>query len=172
MDKISVRYWQSPLGEMIIGDYKGQICLADWLSSPKRQQTDKRICQWLNAEYHQESTPAIQSVISQLEEYFKGIRRSFDLPLLMAGTEFQKQAWDALLKIPYGTTISYGEQARRIGRPKAVRAVANANSCNPICIIVPCHRVIGANHTLTGYAGGLDIKASLLEIEGIWPRLD
>jgi len=105
----------------------------------------------------------------QLKEYFQGTRYQFDLPLKFRGTEFQKQVWNQLLKIPYGQYVTYGAQASPIGRPKAVRAVGACNGKNPISIIVPCHRVIGASGSLTGYAGGLLIKKKLLQLEGILP---
>lgn len=105
----------------------------------------------------------------QLEEYFAGTRRVFDLPLDLVGTPFQQQVWQALCAIPWGQTISYGELARRIGNPAAVRAVGLANGRNPVSIIVPCHRVIGANGSLTGYGGGLPNKRFLLELEGALP---
>ena len=101
----------------------------------------------------------------QLEEYFEGKRKVFKLPLAPLGTEFQKQVWNALRKIPFGVTKSYGELASEIGNPKASRAVGAANGKNPISIIVPCHRVIGSNGNLTGFAGGLEAKATLLNIE-------
>lgn len=101
----------------------------------------------------------------QLTEYEKGIRKSFELPLHLKGTEFQKQVWNALLEIPYGETRSYQEIAIRIGKPKALRAVGGACNRNPIGIIVPCHRVIGKNGSLTGYAGGLSYKELLLNHE-------
>lgn len=101
----------------------------------------------------------------QLNEYFSGKRRTFDLPLDLQGTLFQLQAWQALLKIPFGGTLTYGEQAALINNPKAVRAIGLANGKNPISIIVPCHRVIGKNGTLTGYGGGLERKRFLLELE-------
>lgn len=107
----------------------------------------------------------------QLEEYFAGTRRTFDMPLKLEGTPFQKEVWTALLEIPYGSTISYGELARRIGRPNAVRAVGAANGANPIPVIVPCHRVIGSNGTLTGYGGGLPRKQQLLALEHRGERL-
>jgi methylated-DNA-[protein]-cysteine S-methyltransferase len=100
-----------------------------------------------------------------LEEYFAGTRRKFSVTLDPAGTPFQHRVWAALCEIPYGTTISYGELARRIGQPQASRAVGMANGRNPISIIVPCHRVIGANGTLTGYGGGLERKRFLLALE-------
>jgi methylated-DNA-[protein]-cysteine S-methyltransferase len=102
----------------------------------------------------------------QLREYFAGSRRVFDVPLAPEGTEFQRAVWDALVRVPYGATTSYGELARRAGRPRAVRAVGAANGANPIAVIVPCHRVIGADGSLTGYGGGLDRKRSLLALEG------
>jgi methylated-DNA-[protein]-cysteine S-methyltransferase len=104
-------------------------------------------------------------VIDQLNEYFAGRRREFDLPLAPRGTPFQLACWNELQRIPYGDTISYSELARRINNPSAVRAVGSANGANPIPIIIPCHRVIGANGTLTGYGGGLHIKRALLALE-------
>lgn len=104
--------------------------------------------------------------MTQLSEYFAGVRRHFDLPLVPTGTPFQQRVWQALVTIPYGETCSYGYIAQRIGNPKGVRAVGLANGKNPIAIVVPCHRVIGANGKLTGYAGGLDRKAGLLRLEG------
>ena len=103
--------------------------------------------------------------VYELEEYFAGHRKIFDIPVVFTGSEFQCTVWEELMKIPYGRTISYGELARRIHNPKAVRAVASANATNPISILVPCHRVIGSNHKLTGYGGGLDAKKGLLELE-------
>jgi methylated-DNA-[protein]-cysteine S-methyltransferase len=106
----------------------------------------------------------------QLEEYFAGGRSRFDIPMHLEGTAFQRTVWHALTEIPYGETISYGELARRIGRPDRARAVGTANGQNPIAVIVPCHRVIGANGKLVGYGGGLDNKRRLLELEaGVRP---
>ena len=104
---------------------------------------------------------------AQLREYFAGTRRTFDLPLAPRGTAFQQRVWAALRAIPYGETCTYGELAAAIGSPSASRAVGMANHHNPIPIVIPCHRVIGANGTLTGYAGGLEIKRKLLALEGI-----
>jgi len=103
--------------------------------------------------------------VSQLAQYFEGRLKQFDLDLQPQGTDFQKQVWQALLTIPYGTTVTYGEIAEQIHNPKAFRAVGLANRCNPIPIIIPCHRVIGKNGKLTGFAGGLDIKQALLDLE-------
>jgi methylated-DNA-[protein]-cysteine S-methyltransferase len=110
-------------------------------------------------------TPLLARAVAQLEEYFAGERRSFDLPLAPSGTEFQLACWRALAEIPYGETRSYGEQARHIGRPDRARAVGAANGANPIAIILPCHRVIGADGSLVGFGGGLDTKRRLLDLE-------
>ena len=117
---------------------------------------------------HGEDT-VLQSCAMQLQEYFAGERCRFDLPLNGAGTDFQQSVWSALSRIPFGELRSYGDIAREIGRPKAVRAVGAANGSNPLPIIVPCHRVIGSNGSLTGFAGGLDIKKKLLVLEGALP---
>jgi methylated-DNA-[protein]-cysteine S-methyltransferase len=109
-------------------------------------------------------------VRGELDEYFAGRRREFSLPLRPAGTAFQQRVWKLLCDIPFGQTISYGELARRVGNPNASRAVGTANSRNPISIVVPCHRVIGADNSLTGYAGGLDRKQALLEHEAQYAR--
>ncbi len=111
------------------------------------------------------STPLLQQAKHQLSEYFSGVRRTFDLPLNPHGTPFQKAAWSALCEIPYGEVRTYAQQAAAIGKPKACRAIGMANHCNPIPIVIPCHRVIGANGKLTGYAGGLDTKRYLLTLE-------
>jgi methylated-DNA-[protein]-cysteine S-methyltransferase len=109
--------------------------------------------------------PVIAAAASQLEEYFAGTRMTFDVPLDPVGTDFQRAAWEALLTIPYGVTVSYGDQADRMGDRRKARAVGAANGRNPISIIVPCHRVVGANGSLTGFAGGVDTKAWLLAHE-------
>ena len=113
----------------------------------------------------------IRKTKTQLQEYFLGARIEFDLPLILDGTPFQLSAWDQLLEIPYGSTISYGEQAERLGDKKKARAVGTANAKNPLSIIVPCHRVIGADHQLRGFAGGLDKKSHLLQLEAAQNRV-
>lgn len=112
-----------------------------------------------------EKTPLIEQAAGQLKEYLAGVRREFDLPLHLQGTDFQKKVWDALQKIPYGETRSYQQLAAMVGNEKACRAVGMANNKNPVMIVVPCHRVIGKNGKLVGYAGGLDRKESLLRLE-------
>ena len=119
-----------------------------------------------------EGGPVLEGAARQLDAYFAGTSRDFDLPLAAEGTEFMKTVWRELRRIPFGATISYGELARRIGNPNASRAVGLANGKNPIPIVVPCHRVIGANGELTGFAGGLAVKQALLQHEGATPRTE
>lgn len=109
--------------------------------------------------------PVLEAAAAQLRKYFAGERTAFDLPLELDGSAFQQEAWRALADIPYGETVSYGEHARRLGRPDAVRAVGAANGANPIPIVLPCHRVIGADGSLTGFGGGLQTKRALLDLE-------
>lgn len=116
-------------------------------------------------EIRADASPVLDAAQRELEEYFAGRRRVFSVPLSIRGTAFREKVWRALLEIPYGQTAAYGEIARRIGSPKACRAVGMANHANPLPVFVPCHRVVGAHGGLTGYAGGLEIKRILLEIE-------
>ncbi len=162
---IDVCYFKTPVGELVIGDYEGELCLCDWRYRRMRTAIDKRITQIFGCEYRWMSTPLIESTMQQLTEYFEGIRTVFDLPLLMAGTDFQKEVWRHLMEVKYGTTSSYLELAKMMNRDSAVRAVASANGANAISIIIPCHRIIGSNGELVGYAGGLDAKKKLLAIE-------
>jgi methylated-DNA-[protein]-cysteine S-methyltransferase len=111
-------------------------------------------------------SPAIENCKTELSAYFDGERRSFDLPLRLAGSEFQIRVWNALMEIPYGKTQSYAGLARKLGDERAIRAVAKANGDNAISIIVPCHRILGSDGSLTGYAGGLRVKKKLLQLEG------
>lgn len=115
--------------------------------------------------------PVLAEAARQLDEYFAGSRSAFDLPLDIEGNDFERQVWQALRTIPYGQTISYGRQAELIGRPGAARAVGAANGRNPLPIVLPCHRVVGADGTLTGFGGGLDTKRALLELESGTQRL-
>jgi len=114
-----------------------------------------------NTEIHD----SVNDAITQLEEYFDGSRLNFELPLDLQGTEFQIAAWRALAEIPYGRTASYGQQAASIGRPKAVRAIGGANGRNPVAIVLPCHRIVGADGSLTGFGGGIEVKKWLLDHE-------
>lgn len=165
MNRIQIKRYQSPTGEMLIGTFENQVCLCDWTQGRRRESNDRRIQKALKATYQEADTELAQQVIQQLDEYFAGTRRHFDLPLLLTGTSFQNRVWQALQAIPYGETRSYAELAQATGNPKATRAVASANGSNPISILIPCHRVIGSDHKLVGYGGGLETKRFLLELE-------
>lgn len=162
---IVTKRYDSPCGAIILGALDGKLCMCDWLNGTNHDSVTSRLKRILKAEFAEGASEVIKKVEKQLDEFFAKKRRDFDIPLLFAGTDFQKTVWRELLQIPYGTTVSYGEMARRIGMPKAVRAVANANGANAISIFAPCHRVIGSDGTLTGYGGGLETKRMLLELE-------
>ncbi|CAD5109602.1 methylated-DNA--[protein]-cysteine S-methyltransferase [Zestomonas carbonaria] len=152
------RYHDSPLGPLLIaGDEEGLRLLHMDAAQP-----------WELASDWYPDAGELDEACRQLDEYFAGQREHFELRLAPAGTTFQRRVWQALQEIPYGRTWSYSELARYIDKPEAVRAVGTANGANPIAIVIPCHRVIGSNGTLTGYAGGLERKQQLLQLEGAW----
>jgi len=165
MKEINIARYESPVGEMILGSYEGKLCLADWKHRKHRSQIDKRLQKALRAEYVEESSEVIEKSIKQLAAYFVNERKTFDIPLLMLGTDIQKSVWQGLIEIPYGTTASYLELSKSIGKEKAVRAVATAIGANALSIFIPCHRIIGSDGSLTGYAGGIDAKKKLLDLE-------
>ena len=148
-------YFQSPFGNLLLKGNKLLESIHFPLKGKKKEPAK-------NFKYNEE--PFLQ-VLKQLKAYFKGELTKFDLEFKIQGTDFQKQVWQELVKIGYGETTSYGEIAKKIGNPKASRAVGNANNKNPIPIIIPCHRVIGKDGSLTGFGGGLEIKQYLLELE-------
>lgn len=147
---------QSPVGPLLLAGEESGLHFLSFASSKRAKKPERG--------WEEHAAPFIE-VIRQLRAYFAGELKKFDLPLIFGGTEFQVRVWSALRTIPYGETWSYMELARRIGTPKAVRAVGAANGSNPIPIIVPCHRVIGSNGNLTGFGGGLPIKKKLLALE-------
>jgi len=165
MHKINIQYVQTPVGEMILGSYDNKLCMADWRYRKSRTTVDNRLQKGLSATYVEEESLVLTFAKEELEGYFKGLRKTFDIPLLMVGTEFQKSVWQELLKLPFGTTASYLDLAKEVNNEKAVRAVASAVGANAISILIPCHRIIGSDGSLTGYAGGLDTKKELLKIE-------
>lgn len=167
MDVIITREYEAPCGGLLLGAYGDELCLCNWQVERHRGLIDRRLVKVLKADMQEGSSVVIERAVTQLDEYFAGERREFDVPLMFVGTEFQKRVWRELLNVPYGATVSYGEMARRIGMPTAVRAVANANGANSISIFAPCHRVIGSDNSLTGYGGGIEAKRWLLELEGL-----
>lgn len=147
-------FYDFPIG--IIGIVEDQQCICEVYFSRERVEKANAIeCR----------TPLLEEAAKQLKEYFDGRRKEFDLPFSIKGTDFQEKVWNVLLTIPYGQTRSYKEIAEQIGNPKACRAVGMANNKNPLMILVPCHRVVGKDGNLTGYAGGLELKKTLLELE-------
>ena len=164
-NKIITSKYESPCGTLMLGAFCDRLCLCDWQVEKHRDHVGRRLLRMLDAEFVEGTSPVIDRAVAQLYDYFAGKRQDFDIPLLFVGTDFQKKVWNTLLAIPFGKTISYGEMACQIGMPKAVRAVANANGANSISIFAPCHRVIGSDHTLTGYGGGLAAKKYLLKLE-------
>lgn len=158
--QLSYCYLASPVGELKLVAHQTALVAVLWESDvPNRVKLANLV--------EDPNHPILQNTVKQLKEYFQGTRQSFDLPLAFAGTPFQQKVWQALLSIPFGETRSYKEIALQVGNVKAVRAVGAANGKNPISIIAPCHRVIGANGKLVGFAGGLDKKQILLNIEHI-----
>ena len=162
---VNITHIETGLGLMIAGATEKGLCMLEFADYKLIDLEFRQLVSIFKAPLVQGHNPHFDTLKSQLEEYFKGERREFNLPLDLAGTEFQKQVWLSLLKIPYGCTTTYARQAELIGKPSAVRAVANANGKNKISIILPCHRVIGADGTLTGYGGGIWRKKKLLEFE-------
>lgn len=162
---IHINNYKTSFGEIILGDFEGKLCLADWRYRKMREQIDKRIQSNLNAEYLEEETPVLLETKKQLELYFSCNLTEFNVPLLLLGSDFQKQVWEELIAIPFGKTMSYLQLARKMNNEKAIRAVATANGANAISILVPCHRIIGSNGEMVGYAGGLSAKKKLLSLE-------
>jgi len=165
MDSLQTSYYKTPFGELILGSYQQQLCLCDWRYRKLRKSIDARIQSGLKAVYAKGGSDITQEAQAQLLQYFSGDRKQFDIPLLMVGSDFQMQVWKALQRIPYGKTQSYAALSRKLGNEAAIRAVASANGANAISIIVPCHRILGSDGSLTGYAGGLEVKRKLLRLE-------
>ncbi len=149
-------WMDSPVGRLCLEDENGALAAVRFAAEATPEVLQGAV---------QQDTPLLAQARRQLEEYFARRRRSFDLPLAMHGTPFRRQVWQALEEIPYGEVRSYGELAAKLGKPGGARAVGGACHVNPIAIVVPCHRVVGANGALTGYAGGLEIKRYLLQLE-------
>ncbi len=164
---IITKSYESPCGTLLLGSLEGELRLCDWQEGKHHSQVLRRLQRALQAEYENGTSVIIGKTTMELDEFFAGKRQTFDIPLLFTGTGFQKEVWNELLKIAFGQSISYAELAKRLGRPESIRAVANAIGANAISILVPCHRVIGSDHSLTGYAGGLSAKRLLLELESV-----
>ncbi len=162
---ISLQHYDSPCGRLVLASFADRLYLCDWSDNPFAERNRRRIEKYLKATSKTETTSVLEDTKRQLDEYFANKRKAFDIQLCLVGTDFQHKVWNALRSIPYGSTKSYKDIAQCIGKPKAVRAVAGAIGANAISILIPCHRVIGSNHSLTGYAGGLEAKRGLLGME-------
>ena len=165
MNQINIQYYKSKIGELIMGSFEEKLCLLDFKYRRMRKTVDSRIKKGLNADYIEQDNRILQETKNQFDEYLSGERREFDIPVLMVGSDFQKNVWKALMKVPYGTTATYLQLAKSIGNENAARAVAAANGANAIAIIIPCHRIIGSDGELVGYGGGLPVKKRLLKLE-------
>ena len=165
MNKINTQYYKTEYAEFILGSFDNKLCLLDFRYRKMRTTVDNRLQKGFEAKFVEQDDEILKETRKQLDEYFDMTRKEFTIPLITVGTDFQRTVWEALLKVPYGTTLSYLQLAKDINNEKAVRAVANANGANSIAIIIPCHRIIGANGELTGFGGGLPLKKKLLELE-------
>ena len=162
--KIYFADFQSPIGDLHLASSDQGVIFISFSGKENLMKDLEKLVPDMELE---ENTSKNKKVIRQLKDYFSGTRKDFDLPLHMIGTEFQKLVWRQLCQVPFGKTASYKEIAEKIGKPKAMRAVGQANHRNPIPIIIPCHRIIGANGHLVGFGGGLDKKRFLLSHEGV-----
>lgn len=164
--KIEFQYYKSPIGELIIGSYREKLCLLDYKYRSQRKRIDLRLSRGLNAIFTESNNPIIKKTIQELNTYLDGDLKKFSVSILTIGSEFQKRVWEALKAISYGHTLSYIELTKKLNiKATNVRAVANANGANAISVIIPCHRIIGSNGSLVGYAGGLNAKKKLLQME-------
>lgn len=165
MKIINIQYCDTKAGELIIGSFEDKLCLLDFRYRKTRKQVDNRIRNGLQAEFIEKDTVFLRKVRRQIKEYLNGDRKKFNFPIIITGTDFQKSVWKAIVNIGYGETMAYLELAEKVGNRKAVRAVASAVGANALGIVVPCHRVIESGGGLGGYAGGLEIKKKLLNME-------
>lgn len=157
--------YNAPCGNLLVGIHGEGICLCDWMIGDRIEKTLHRLGRFLNSSTGKDSEILPDRAVSQLDEYFEGKRKQFDIPLYLYGTEFQCRVWNALRHIPYGMTVSYKNVAETMSLVSGVRAVASAIGANPLSILIPCHRIIGSDGSLTGYAGGLEAKKYLLQLE-------
>ncbi|NVJ85180.1 MAG: methylated-DNA--[protein]-cysteine S-methyltransferase [Algoriphagus sp.] len=165
MNFIYTTSYKSSVGELILGTFEDQLCLCDWKYRKMRTSINERIRKGLEAEFVDKETKVAKETIGQLEAYFAGELTQFNIPLLPVGTSFQKEVWKKLTEIPYGEIRSYLQLSKDLGNTDAIRAVASANGANAISILIPCHRIIGSDGSLVGYAGGLEAKKKLLKLE-------
>jgi len=165
MNQINIQYYKTKIGELILGSFNDKLCLLDFRYRRMRTTVDNRIKKELNAVFVEKDNLVLKETRKQIEAYLIGENKEFSIPILMLGSDFQKQVWKALINVKYGEIATYLDLAKSIDNKKAVRAVASANGANAIGLIIPCHRIIGSNGELVGYGGGLSIKKRLLNLE-------
>lgn len=165
METIITRPYASPCGPLLLGCMGERLCLCDWALPERIGRTRRRLLRQGVTGYADGTSPVLDEAARQLDAYFDGRRRCFDVPLHLLGTDFQLRVWKALLLIPYGATQTYGDLARRLGMGRGAQAVGAAVGANALAVFVPCHRVVGRGGALTGFAGGLGAKSRLLRLE-------
>lgn len=164
---ITIMEYHSPVGVLILGEYKRKICISDWKYRTQRDRVDSRIQKYTGAIFKRGENKILDFFASELDAYFDKTLTNFKSPVLFCGTDFQISVWEELQSIPYGKTSTYLELSKKLGNELAIRAVASANGANALSIIVPCHRIIGSDGALVGYAGGIEVKKNLLQLEGV-----
>ncbi len=163
--QINIQFHKTKYAEFILGSYDNKLCLLDYKYRKMRQALDNKIRKMLNAEFTEKEDEILCKTKTQINEYFMGERTTFDIPLLMVGTEFEKDVWKSLLKVPYGETATYSDLVSNGNNINTLKSISKANGSNSIALIVPCHRIIDDNGDLVGYGGGLPLKLKLLNLE-------
>jgi methylated-DNA-[protein]-cysteine S-methyltransferase len=158
-------YYETPVGRMILASHHGELVMTDWYYRKQRESIDKRVSKFLNADPICQGDPLLQETERQLEAYFNNRLKVFDLPIKYCGSEFQISVWNKLNEITFGRLSTYKQLASELGSMESIRAIAAANGANALSILVPCHRVVGSDGSLVGYAGGLEAKRRLLALE-------
>ena len=163
--QINIQFHKTKYDEFILGSYDNKLCLLDYKYRKMRQALDNKIRKMLNAIFTEKEDEILCKTKTQINEYFMGERTTFDIPLLMVGTEFEKDVWKSLLKVPYGQTATYSDLVSNDNNINTLKSISKANGSNSIALIVPCHRIIDDNGDLVGYGGGLPLKLKLLNLE-------
>ena len=162
--QINIQFHKTKYAEFILGSYDNKLCLLDYKYRKMRQALDNKIRKMLNAGFTEKEDEILCKTKTQINEYFMGERTTFDIPLLMVGTEFEKDVWRSLLKVPYGQTATYSDLVSNSNNINTLKSISKANGSNSIALIVPCHRIIDDNGDLVGYGGGLPLKLKLLNL--------
>lgn len=162
---IFVQNWLSPVGQLLLVSTEDALLMCDWIDGAKHIRSVNRLKRFYPEVWHGADSCVLRQTRSQIQEYCSGLRREFSIKYIARGTRFQEQVWATISTIPYGETISYVDVARKIRRESSVRAVANAIANNPLPLIIPCHRIVGNDGSLSGYSGGIELKVKLLTLE-------